>query len=203
MAINDIYRLKLSGNFLGQTVNNIFHFENVVANLTAVDLNSGFMLNVLPYIRAVCSTNMTYTDIEIVNLSNGSDFYTNTFGENGTRVGGDDAPPFVAWAFSLNPNRIDRRAGAKRFAGIREGDIVSGVNTGAILGPLDDLAIALGNPIFVLAGRFTPVLKSIRCVKDPVTNKCTSAFIISYPRISSANYDSVSTQSSRKFGYGV
>lgn len=203
MAIGDHFRLKLSGNYLGQTINNIFWFENSVANLSAEDVWDMFLAQILPRILLVVTTAMTYTDVEVVNVEDPGDFYTDGFSFDGSRSAADNAPPFTAWSFQLNPNRVDRKAGAKRFAGLNEGDIVNGVNVGGLQSLLDDIALALGNAHNWAGGRLIPCVFSHRCVKDAITHRCTSTFVDSFSRITSAVYDGVSTQNSRKFGVGV
>jgi len=203
MAVGNHYVLKMSGNLLGQTINNIFRFENVVADGTAELLWDLFEAQVIPRILAVTSDSMTYTDVEIEAIESPTDFYTTSFSYPGILGSGEDMPPFTAWAFKLNPNRLDRKGGSKRFAGIREPYQENGVNSGGIQSELDDLAIVLGKRLISGLVAYIPTLYSKRCVKDSETHRCTNFFIEDFTRVTSAVYDAISTQNTRKFGNGI
>lgn len=143
MAIGDHYRLKLSGNYLGQTIINTFYYENVLTNSTAPFLNLDFLDDILPAIQAVVSDQVTFTDTEVQNLDNPSDFSVSAFSNPGLRAG-QPTPPFVAWGYTLYSNNLVHRSGGKRFAGVAEPDIDNGVPVGSVLTPLNLLAIRMG-----------------------------------------------------------
>lgn len=202
MPIGDQYKLILSGNLLGQTVKNIFHYRNDVADGFADELLGAFQLTVLPTILTALSSFLTYTNIDVINLDNGADFATEAFGVPGAR-GGEVYDSFGAYGFTLFPNVYNYKAGAKRFPGVAEADVSNGTPVASQLTRLDNIAVDLGAVLISGAKRFRPQLFSHRCVKNPTTHKCTDVFTDSFVTVATAAWDRVTTQNSRKRGVGV
>lgn len=193
------YLLKLSGNILGQTCLNIWHYMSVTGSPVAGDLGVAFTTLVLPSIGAIMSNDTTLTDLEVVNIALGSDFYVSAFSASGVR-GSQTSSPFNAWGFILNPGNINVKAGGKRFAGVAATDIFDGDPVGGVMAQLNTCALNIGRALVTPNGNFRPVLESIRCNKDPVTGKCNGTFQApTYPQINSGTFDVQTTQSSRKW----
>lgn len=193
------YLLKLSGNLLGQSVINIWHYTSVSGSPVASDLGGIFEVTVIPALMAIGSSDLTYTDLEVKNIASGTDYYVNSFSLKGTR-NGVSSSPFNAWGFKLNPGNITVKAGGKRIGGVARDDMYDGDPVASMLSPLATAALWIGKALVTTAGNFRPVLESIRCNKDPVTHKCNGTYQApTYPQINSGTFDVGTTQSSRKW----
>lgn len=201
--ITDEYRLKLSGNLAGQTVNNIFYYRQGATSGDAGDVINLFVLNIIPKLQAALSTAMTFTDIECINVEDGSDFESVSGSWAGSQAG-DYYDTFGAFGFILYPRKANMKSGAKRFAGVPELSVASGVPTATQLVKLDDLATAIGGNLgTALSGTvFYPAFYSRRCIKN-VDKKCTSAYTESYELFNGSAFKWTTTQNSRKRGVGV
>lgn len=193
------YLLKLSGNILGQSCINIWHYASVTGSPVASDLGVAFINGVIPAISAIQSSDTTLTDLEIVNIANGADFYVNAFSVGGVR-GGNTASPFNAWGFILHPGNINVKAGGKRIAGVSASDVSDGDPIGSIMAQLNTCALQIGRALTTGAGNFRPVLESIKCNKSGTPLRCNGTFQApTYPQINSGTFDVQTTQSSRKW----
>lgn len=203
MALGDLFTLDLSANLLGQTVHNIFRYASVSGNPTAAQLAAAFQLNIVTSLATIASSDLTYTDIEVINEDTPSDFANLSFSVDGSRSG-NVINPFSAWGFTLVPNTPHSKAGGKRFAGVASTDVLDGHPTATLLSLLSDVALELAAPITTVGGNFRPRILSERCVKDPITHKCTSAPHVFYRIIvNNCVFDWQTSQNSRKFGVGV
>ena len=202
MPVNDRYRLKLSGNMSGQTIVNIFYYRNTTNDGFAADIGGTFQNSFLPVIVQALSNAVTYTDIEVLNLDNSADYWSNAFSFSGTRIG-EYFNSFVAYGFLSFPTTSNYKAGGKRFPGVSEADTTNGIPSGAQLIRLDNIATILGQVVNVGGKVFRPQFFSRKCVKDPVTHKCTDVFTESFGTIGTYAWKWITTQNSRKLGVGI
>lgn len=197
MPIGDVYQVKLSGNALSQTLLNIFYYEQVSgASGDASDLGTAFMNEIVMTVNNILSSDTTLTDMEIISLADGSDFYVDNFSLPGER-GSVSSTSFVAWSFRLNPVNINFRAGGKRFGAVSTTDINDNSPTSGVLSGLNAVAVKLGEPITGGGNTFRPRIKHQLPIVD------TNAPIeYSYVNVGSAEFARISTQRTRMPGRG-
>lgn len=126
--VGDVLQLNLVSTYLGQTLNNIFHFQitqvgSVVNASTA--LGTGFGDNVLDDIRAITSDQITYNHADIVNIRDVSDFAQDDYSVTGSLTGGTtlDLPSYIGLGFRYNRVGPGQRHGYKRFGGLIESQV--------------------------------------------------------------------------------
>jgi len=186
----------------GQTIVNIFYYRNTAADGFAADLGATFRDSILPTIVLALSNAVTYTDIEVLNLDNVADYWSDAFSFSGTRPG-EYFNSFAAYGFLSFPNTSNYKAGGKRFPGVPENDTTNGSPSSTQLTRLDNIATALGLVLNIGGRVFRPQFFSKKCVKDPVTHKCTNVFTESYGTIGTYAWKWITTQNSRKLGVGI
>jgi len=211
MALNDIYRITLRQQwaFTAEEILNIFFYEQNLpgASEGAEPLANAFNTTLVPAIQAVQNAAIQYTQLQVENIVPSADNFTIPY-TPGTDTGdrtGDALPPFVTWSFRLNRQTTASRHGQKRFAGVSEGDQNNGVASGAVVALLDNLALLLDNIIGgVPPAIATYVPRIFRAGRPSVTipAKIKPAVLQASFPIANAQYVSVATQNSRKFGAG-
>lgn len=195
MAVGDFYELKLSGNTNGVTVLNIFHFEMTAGSGGgSLQLGNAFLLNTVDNIGSVCSSDTTFTDLEVRNLNNGTDFSVEAFSFSGVR-GSNSATTFLAWSYTYNPSNINFRAGGKRFGSIAALDLVDNSPSATILSNLNGLAVALGGALSGGGNTYRPRIKR----KTPLSAPATYTYV----NVDSVVFHRLSTQGTRKPWIGV
>lgn len=144
MGINDRYKLIDHQDFLSQDVTNVYWYQQIDGSGGAERLALAFINEVLGSIRAVQHGSLIHTTIEVINFDDEADFYQEdlTTGNAGMRTG-ETLPKFNAWGFKLHRPTRAIRSGAKRIAGVAEGDQDAGVPSTGIVAALDNLADAL------------------------------------------------------------
>ena len=202
MAVGDPYSLKMSGNLLNQTLITQCHYMNATGIGGAEELGTTFISTVIPFITPVVVDEVTFTDIEVINLNDASDFYVETFSIKGERTG-ECMGPFDAWGFKKNVARPDRKPGGYRFGGVEVGAVVNGTANGFYAPRLASLANVLSNNMISGGAAFVLVVQSTRCIKG-TDGKCTGSFYpTDYVVVNNVTYDGFTTQNTRKFGVGV
>lgn len=195
MAVGDVYQFKLSANTMGVTDLNIFHYEMVAGSGGgSQQLADGFILNVLDNIAAICGSDTTFTDVEVKNLNDGTDFAVEAFSVPGAR-GSTGITSFLAWSFTLNTANINFRAGGKRFGSIASGDVVDNNPSGFIVSNLNACAVAIGGAVISGGNTYRPRIKHYLTGTDPA--------VYSYVNVANAVFHRVSTQGTRKPWVGV
>lgn len=150
MAINDWYRAEMRSQFLGQQLLNVFHYQHTQATTGDALLLAGRVANqILPALRAVCSTSWSMVSIDVYNLDNPLDFAIYPITQAGLRAG-DEASQFTTWSFTYLRGRSDMKSGGKRFGGLSESDFSGGLPSGGILSALTTLAVALESNLAAL-----------------------------------------------------
>lgn len=191
MSINDRYKLIDHQLLDGEEITNVYWYQCIDGDGTAEDLAEFWVTDVLGYVRAVQTNQLTHTAIEVINYDELADFYTLdlTSGNAGTRTG-EYLPRFNAWGFRLERPTRAIRSGSKRIAGITESDTTSGVANPTFVGTLDDLADRMAHVVEGAdTNRYQPNIVSI--------NRETGA-IITDVGFTNASYVKITTQNSRK-----
>lgn len=127
MAAGDVFQGKLFSDALGQTMLNVFYWEQVDASGAAPpaqELAEAFETDVLPEMADTLSTSMTFNRLEMLNVAVPTEFYINPFGGGvpGTQAG-DMLPLTVCWSLRYPRAFPGTRDGWKRLSGIAEADI--------------------------------------------------------------------------------
>lgn len=128
MALNDIYKLTLSGQTLGEDNDNVFYYrtEATGSGSGAQNLCNSFEATILPAIFPLLSENATFQLIEAVNLASPTDYYSQVPSPNaGTRDsdgGVNDMPSFLVASVQFNRNGPGTRYSYKRFSGLLKAD---------------------------------------------------------------------------------
>jgi len=129
MAIGNHYTVTLTSDFsvLGE-LQNVFVYEQTAGSGNASTLAEAFQSDVLAAIVNIISGNTTYTQLDVINLDNTSDFHTMALTEVGA-IAGEALPPFVTAAFEYV--RADRAVqnGRKSFGVIAESSQSNGFAT--------------------------------------------------------------------------
>lgn len=125
MAIGDVFELTLHGQLQGQSVDNVFTFEQRVAYVSTLpspahDLSLGFINQYMPKIRAVSGVELVYKEVRVKNLFNASDAVVTPISLAGTLApeGNDMAASFNAIGIKLEGDDPAVKSGAKRFGGV-------------------------------------------------------------------------------------
>jgi len=194
MSVGDIYRLKHTQELAGQQVINVYFYEHAAGSGGAEDLNVAFILDVLPAVRDIQAQSLIHVSLEAENVDDLVDYALHSFtGVNGLQAG-EYLASFVAWSFIQNRTSKATRHGHKRVAGVVEGAVTNGIATAGQITVLNAYAEAVGSDIEDATGNtFSPVI--VRNPDDEPTR-------IVNP-VSSAAYQRLTTQSSRKIGVGA
>lgn len=178
MAQGDLYEVKLSGTFLGQSTLNVFFFYQSTETINinyATQLNQQFQTfwvgdgSDTPFTSVAFSDNWEIMSVSTRNLFNQSEIANVLIGGifPGTSTVAN-AGTFPAYHFSTDrPNGAIRR-GHKFFGGIPGGVSVDGILVPTIVTALSDVEEALGTSLVVQSGEvdatFLPVV--VKRVKE-------------------------------------
>jgi len=193
VGLQDTYRTVLHGVLGGQEVSNVFHFHRSSIAGTAAGLSSGFITNVVPVIQTIMSSAVQLTTLDIVNIEDPDDSSSAIVNAPGLRAA-DMFSTFAAWGFRLIPSVASLQTGSKRFAGVSEADVNDGVAVASQLLRLAIVATRLQTPFVQSLVNWTPVIYSDREILGIPFRRVAT--------ISTAAYNWVTTQNSRKVGRG-
>lgn len=136
-----IYKVILYQSLQGQLMQDELLMRVNEGTNTAQIVANDVVDDVIPAIKTVQNSTLTYTRVTAVNLADDSDFEDRTLTPV---IAGDDAgdcmPAFVAWGFRKNRNQINMRHGSIRFAGVTESLVQDGVATAGAVTELNTLA---------------------------------------------------------------
>lgn len=200
MALNDKFKLTAKMTYRGQQLVNTYWYEQRAGSQAqaALTLAQAFENDVQTVIRTVQHTSLLWTQIDVINLDNFSDYASLTGSEitvpDGTRTGGE-SNTFLAWGFRLNRAVRGVHHGAKRIGGVADDDVVNGTAAAGLVATLASVATALGatlgNPA---VAEFIPRIG--RTIKTgPVENP---VYEYQFFPITNVSYIRVTTQNSRK-----
>lgn len=212
MALNDKYRVIHSQRYspIGPVSMNVYYFEQTLpgdpegAELLA-DLFDFYIVNALKTIQNVTVGNL---QVEVQNIIPGPDYFIKTY-DPVTSIGqriGECLPPYAAWAFRLNRTTTASRNGQKRYIGVSEADQVNGVAVSGMATLFDAVEAVIGAPLPASAPNTTSYTPRIfRPGKESVTipAKIIPAVVQAVFPVGEAQYVSLSTQNTRKFGVGI
>lgn len=199
-AVFDIYEAVLQGTYLGQTVNNRFHYQitnlGSSANTKAQVLAEEFEAVLMPKLLDVTHELCVYDRVVVQNLNDLTDVFNNPITSGaGVAVGGA-SPSFNTWSFQLRPFFKTIKWGRKSFAGVPE-NLTDGNDPGGTApGLLSVLATQLQSDfIAATLEEFAPVVARI-----PVG--AVLPYVPFAVGIAEAIYRRIGTQDSRKVGSG-
>lgn len=151
--------------------------------------------------RNVISTEVNYMSFAWKNLTEPLEIFegTPTTPLQGA-ISGDCLPPYAAWGFKLTRTNALTRNGAKRFWGVPEGLQANGLPTGLAIVNLPLIAENLATVIpfdltdwGFLEGTLVPAI-----VRKDETGAMTAS-----QDVSTAQFRSITTQNTRKYGRGM
>ena len=190
----DVYKVILEGVLLGQKVMNVFHYASTVPGTGAAPLLLQlFRDDVVPSIVTPLSDKVVFQKITVQNLVDFGNAAVDVISSTGLRTG-DISGPFDAWGFRLIPETMFFKQGAKRFAGVAEGDISDGYPT-----TFQDIRLT------TLAAKLLKTLPSSFHAYKPAiaaTINVLGTPIEFFPDIIAASFSWYTTQNTRKRGRG-
>lgn len=209
VILGDIIQCDYVYSLLGQTCRMVqfYEIENWDAGMVLRDI--ALQLNALHNagIASVLSSQLQKTGLELLDVTNGLDFYIlNTPGDTGA-VGGQVMPPFVAWSFLQRRTSRVTRNGHKRVPGVPEASVADGVTvfSGTQLGFFKNLFSLSQNvpseTVMGASGNIQPVIigRTLNLFGIPPTYELD---LTKVNFVAGLEYRAVSSQNSRKFGRG-
>lgn len=194
MASGDLYELHLIGHMGNQDTLNVFHYLQTSGSGGAANLANGFGAVVLPDLREVMTTGAEIRRVFAKDKANPTDFGTNIVNQAGF-VTDSSLPVHLTWSFTYISNRLDARSGGKRFSGIGETMLSSGVATLTYQAKLVVLAATLESNITLGADSWRPVIYGKRYIA--ATQEYTEAYFAN--PLAGVDYLGVTSQNNRKF----
>jgi len=204
-SVNDAYQVDLYGTYLSQTCINKFvvHPTTVVSAAETAEVFLGeFFSQVVNVCKGLVNQGYQFKKARVLNLSTddqGTFEYLQTVtGTNGTADVGMYLPPFLATAWRMYTDQGVSHSGWKRFAGLHENDISSGV-----LSPAGGGVLAATIPTFqtLLATGF--ITAGGNSFEFGVWGKHdTLPGFTTYPIIQ-VGYPKLGSQNSRKIAVGI
>ena len=190
-----LFEIRLRQSLFEQEIVNIFYYKDdeTGPNVGLSQIAIAFVADVLAVIEVMQSELLEGVDVRVRKLGGTVEEVQNIDTRTGERPG-EALPSFNAWGYILNRTNIDIRNGAKRFAGVAEGDVDGNFPVSAIQVDLDNIAIAL-QATLILANdaELTPVIYRRDTFEDP-------SWFGSI--VADSAFTKVTTQVSRKFTLG-
>ena len=197
-ALGDLIRIVDNQTYLNEPLMNVYWYR--VTSVTGFTddgyeaMADWFVDTVVDPVRAIQSDGLLHTTLQVVNMTNGIDFFEENINLPGTIASGtgEDAPSNLSYGFRLIRESLVTRNGYKRFAGVVDG----GMDGNDIaLNPTDVTAIedALSADVVIgIATLAEPVI-----VKHPVGSPPVASYL--YSSIGDAVVAAhVGTQNTRK-----
>lgn len=213
-AIGDVFQLVLRQSLFTNEILNVFYYQQLNANNdpdnnSSVSLLGAFVEDVLPEIAPIQITNLNYVGIDVINLFNPDDLFSDDSisPSTGSYVVTSVLPQFMAWEFRTARLTRSIRRGYKRFAGLDEAMVADGGAASGILADLASAATAISANIAYssapLAPTFRPVV--VKRIKETdaegnVTYRLPEGNAEAEVMDATFSYLRLSTQNSRK-GY--
>lgn len=222
MALGDIYTVSVFQSLSAQRVINVFFYRQFVPisvlgeGTVASALGVSFRNNVIPDWRSAAINALTFDTIEVENLFDDTDVWTDVLAVTGNRAApsgtpSEFMPTFTALGVTLDGAGKQVRDGKKRFAGLWEGDSASGFTAAGVVAAYQPLLTRLSQDRdyggVTGAGGFAPVV--VARVREMVADQeryrlPRTQLETVFKRITEAALSVIiSTQNSRKFGKGV
>lgn len=191
------YRVVATGLVNSVVCKNVFWYKATDPGAEAGQLALLFESTIIPAIATVQSSDFQWTNLDIYNLVEPSDFYTGTLSDVGDR-GALAMPNFVAWYVRYFRSTTLTANGRKMIAGVSESDVSDGVIVPAVLVTMDLMTDVLETALVGGFGTdYIPCIAKTEEYTNPETGK-TYRVPIELFGISRVEYVRVSTQNSRK-----
>lgn len=152
MLVGDLIELRSTVSYLGQDCLNVWHYQVVSFDpgVSYPDVDNAFTGFYTQSIKPVTMNTATLTKVDILNLTNGIDIYSEGHNVVGDKTTGQ-TPSFTAYKFQfLRGSRITRH-GWKRIVGVAEADIDGNSAVAGAVAALDALAAQMEVGLFVSA----------------------------------------------------
>lgn len=222
MALGDIYAVGVYQTLNSQRIINVFYYRQFVpfdiigTGTRAAALGVSFRNNVIPDWRNAAITQLVFDRIEVENLFDDTDVWTDLLSVTGNRTPpsgttNEYLPTFMALGVTLDGSGKHVRNGKKRFAGLWEGDNVNGFTAAGVIAAYQPLITRLSQKRdyggVTLADGFEPVI--VQRVKEMVADQekyrlpRTQAEAVFKVVTDAALSVILTTQNSRKIGKGV
>jgi len=145
MATDDVFLVRDVQTFLGEQMMNTYTYKQRTGSRGAEDLALAWIAGVLPAIQAIQNNGLVHDYVEVINYNDEGDFYVETLGSGFEGdVSGEPLPKFNAWGYRINRATRAVRNGSKRYAGVSENWLASGVPAGTgVVEALEALADTL------------------------------------------------------------
>lgn len=132
MALSDVYMLRDFQVVPGETLMNVFFYQDLLLASNAQVLVEAYIAGVIPKAQAIQNSNLIHTLVDAVNLADPSNFFESRIEMSGFGSG-DMLPIFNATTFALRLNSRALRPGSKRIAGVSESDQSNGSFVGSTI----------------------------------------------------------------------
>lgn len=208
MAANgDVYQVIDTSVVEGQKCLNVYFYQlgSMTLGFGAADVTAAFVDQVLPDVVACQNSQVVHTEISARNLFDEADAHTQLVSVAGVD-GGDFVGTFEAMPFRLVGDNAAVRNGAKRYVGVTESRVTSGVVDAApelaALATLGDQLSTTLDAGLLDAARLAPaIIKRLLVGGHYVLPSSPEELVISF--IVDALFSAlVSSQTSRKIGSG-
>lgn len=207
LSVNDIIQITDVQAHLSQVFLNVYHYR--VTSLDALadyaDVAEAFDNTVRQAVLDIQSSGVQHSIISVKNLTNGIDIWDELNVDMGDYPTGDNSPSFVALGFRLIRSNATTRHGQKRIGGTTEDILINNTLSAGGLTLANAVAAAMGAPITrtgtadhdvelepVIVGRFPKGHAQEGELNLAVINP-----------VQSAQFISVTTQTTRKAGRGI
>lgn len=162
MALEELYEVTMSQEYLGQSLVNVFTYFQVSetgssnwAQLLAQQFRARWMTvaGATAFDSVAFSDNLNWISVTVRNLFNGAEVgvILDGAGVQGSNTGVNDNP-FVCYRFTQARGRGDMRNGQKFFGGLCAGAAVNGEINATNFAALDSVVTALNDPLEYDAG---------------------------------------------------
>lgn len=193
MAAGDMYLLKHFQTLYGQQVLNTYHFEQTGGADGAGELAAGFILDLLPSIKAIQSEDVLHVKLEAENLGDPGDFDLIGLANSPGSIALPAISSFTAHSFLLARASKITRNGHKRYAGPVETSYDAGQPVPSFITLANTLATALETEVTGPLGSTW----ELRIYRAPFDGQPA---IIN--NISGVAFQGLTTQNTRKLGSG-
>lgn len=217
MPVGDVYEVVDVQRYLGQTVMNVYHYQQTaafvpLAGTIAQALADAFATTIVPVIAGIQHPSLVHVEVNVKNVFDGTDAGTAVTGNSGSQTGlGDAMPAFTNYAMQFKTDNAGIRPGSKRIAGVAEGATAAGIVEGVRLADAQVVADALAAPIqgglIITNDIMKPVI--VKRVREGVYGSytyrmpATSAELV-VGKITEALVNVlITSQTSRKVGVGI
>lgn len=207
LADNDIYEIVDIGYNNDQLNINVYHYfaDNPVAgNVNAETLAGLFVEDVLPKVAAIQNTSLLHTQVQVKNLFDPTDAFTDLIAVPGTVTNSDEAPIMLAIGVTLSHNNAAVRKGRKAYGGLDEAEMANGSVVGSgLITSLGNLMTQLVDPLTdTLVDTYFPIVLSSLLAGGGYGVPANLSQAV-YGVLDAATYNPlITTQNSRKTGRG-